>query len=92
VCATNTDFLAPRDKPPCQANALGASADGAKGRQRIEARFCDHAVADPDGMKSESLGAIGEIIDTVRIDRPDRITSRVGKSMPTFVWGSFMVQ
>ncbi len=50
-----------------QANALCPRADGSKGRERVEARFCDHAVAHPNRVKTERLSAIGEIVDTARI-------------------------
>ena len=49
-----------------QTNAAGASADRGEGRERVETRFGDDAVADPDRVKAERLGAIGEIIDAAR--------------------------
>ena len=53
-----------------QANAPSAGADGGEGRERVEPRFGDHAVADPDRVKAERLGAIGEIVDAARIGPP----------------------
>ncbi len=53
-----------------QTHALGARADGGEGGERVDARPGRQAVADPDGMETQCLSALGDSKKTRRVGAP----------------------